>query len=275
MRLRRRVELSLLIKIALLAVLGLFSLMHFICSQAQAPTAVLTPTPTVVVYDKCEPNNRISQACRLTSSIPMRAYVWGPDNREDIYYIDAKSRDFITISLANIPCNADYDLQLFDSNLKLLSESRNYDNLPEIIVYGPSQKGRYYIRVFALKCSVIQPYVLTVIITSPSSSPTPTRGWRSWLSHIVGLLGSSLGVFISLWLTTAVGLVKKKELKHTAFFALAIATITYAGSRSAYAPFFEYGSPQEFFAAITNGFTWSTSFPLIAEALRKRQKVDN
>jgi hypothetical protein len=87
---------------------------------------------------------------------------------------------------------------------------------------------------------------------------------EEWVMHLLGLGGEAIGVFISLWLTRAAGLLPRRARKQIAGISLAIAVVSYAMSQAALSEV--TSSPQFFFQNIKDGFSWSTSLPLFAKA---------
>ncbi len=88
---------------------------------------------------------------------------------------------------------------------------------------------------------------------------------EEWGVHLLGLGGEAVGVFISLWLTRAAGLLPNHVRRQIVGISLAIALVSYATSQAA-----QRGaailSPQFLFQTIKDGFAWSTSLPLFAKA---------
>lgn len=97
----------------------------------------------------------------------------------------------------------------------------------------------------------------------PPPGPTPGEVWQA---HGFGILAEAVGVAISLWLTKAAGLLPKRLRKGVVSLSLAIALVSYATAQAVATEPLTYVSPQFVFASIKDGFTWSTSMPLIARA---------
>ena len=97
----------------------------------------------------------------------------------------------------------------------------------------------------------------------PPAGPPPAEVWQA---HGFGLLAEAVGVAISLWLTKSAGLLPKRLTRGVLGLSLAIALISYATAQAVAPEPLTYVSPQFIFARIKDGFTWSTSMPLIARA---------
>ena len=97
----------------------------------------------------------------------------------------------------------------------------------------------------------------------PPTGPTPAEVWQA---HGFGMLAEAVGVAISLWLTKSAGLLPKRLRKGVLGLSLAIALISYATAQAATPEPLTYLSPQFIFACVKDGFTWSTSMPIIARA---------
>jgi len=95
---------------------------------------------------------------------------------------------------------------------------------------------------------------------------------EEWGVHILGLAGEAVGVFISLWLTRAAGLLPRRARKQIVGISLAIAVVSYATSQAAQKGTVTV-SPQFLFQTIKDGFAWSTSLPLFAKAFGQVDEV--
>jgi hypothetical protein len=109
------------------------------------------------------------------------------DDMDDWYRLEALEGDRISAYL-RVP--ADYDLELYDSELGLLQPSALIGTQPESIEHTAPTAGTYYLRVFRssnTRCSWDQPYVLDVdVFTPPPCLDTrfddDSQSRASWLS---------------------------------------------------------------------------------------------
>jgi LysM repeat protein len=101
--------------------------------------------------------------------------------------------------------------------------------------------------------------VLDVPAPAPSSSMV-------WFTHLVGLGGEVLGVFMSLWLALVAGLLPKPIRRQVLGISLVVGTVSYA-STYAVASAEVLLTPTFLFLAIKDGFAWAAAFPMLARAL--------
>jgi hypothetical protein len=116
-------------------------------------------------WARYEPNDTIATAYGpLTSNQIYEAYIW-PVGDQDYYFIDVTSTAAkITVSLTNIPTDADYDLYLYNSTPSLVASSAHYGSVDEFIEYQPTATGRYIIRIYPYQgANKDQPYRLRAV----------------------------------------------------------------------------------------------------------------
>jgi LysM repeat protein len=97
----------------------------------------------------------------------------------------------------------------------------------------------------------------------PPPAPALIQVWRT---HGLGVLAEVVGVAIGLWLSRAAGLMPKRIRGGSWVLSLAIAAASYATTHVVAATPVTYVSPGFIFAAVKDGFFWSSSMPLVARA---------
>jgi hypothetical protein len=106
----------------------------------------------------------------------------------------------------------------------------------------------------------------TIIL--PVISPTAPE---VWITHLVGIGGEMLGVFMSLWLALVAGLLPKHIRRQVLGISVVLGIVSYATTR-AVLPDAVLLTPAFLFAAIKDGFAWAAAFPLLARALGIREE---
>lgn len=97
--------------------------------------------------------------------------------------------------------------------------------------------------------------------------PTPERGLvDTWGVHGLGLLAELIGVLLSFWLASMVGLLPKGVRNQIFGISSVLAIVSYAASQSV-AVDNPMTSPQFLFGALKDGFMWSAAFPMLARLL--------
>lgn len=97
--------------------------------------------------------------------------------------------------------------------------------------------------------------------------PAPaTNTVDQWITHLIGLAGTALGVFMSLWLAMVAGLlpppIRRQVLGISLVLGVASYTATYAVIQEPVRL-----TPTFLFIAIRDGFAWAAAFPMLARAL--------
>lgn len=102
--------------------------------------------------------------------------------------------------------------------------------------------------------------------------PPEATDWRKAFStHAAGLGAAFIGVFMSFWLSLAVGIVAKGYRAQILGISFVLALASYAATQASAAgqPVL---TPQFLFASIKDGFAWSSAFPMFAWALGIRDR---
>lgn len=102
--------------------------------------------------------------------------------------------------------------------------------------------------------------------------PPEATDWREAFStHAAGLGAAFIGVFMSFWLSLAVGIVAKGYRAQIFSISFVLALASYAATQASAAgqPVL---TPQFLFASIKDGFAWSSAFPMFAWALGIRDR---
>ncbi len=100
-------------------------------------------------------------------------------------------------------------------------------------------------------------------IVVPIPSPTPVN---EWLTHLIGLGGTVLGVLMSLWLALVAGLLPKRIRGQVLGISLVLGVASYASTYAVVqGPVLL--TPTFLFIAIRDGFAWAAAFPMLARAL--------
>jgi LysM repeat protein len=100
-------------------------------------------------------------------------------------------------------------------------------------------------------------------IIIPPPSPTPAS---EWATHALGIAGTVLGVFMSLWLALVAGLLPRGIRRQVLGISLVLGLTSYATTYAvAGAPV--QLTPAYLFGAIKDGFAWAAAFPMLARAL--------
>lgn len=137
--------------------------MFTVTLQSTTRTVFLPLVQVSHPWFRYESNNTIATAYGpLTSNQVYEAFIW-PAGDQDYYFINvASTASDITVSLTNIPADADYDLYLYDSTPSLVASSAQYGSVNEFIRYRPVASGRYNIRIYPYQgANKDQPYRLT------------------------------------------------------------------------------------------------------------------
>ena len=96
--------------------------------------------------------------------------------------------------------------------------------------------------------------------------PAPeTTTWSEWGTHLLGLAGTVLGVFMSLWLALVAGLLPKPIRRQLLGISLVLGISSYAASAAVAGPVLL--TPAYIFGTIKDGFAWAAAFPMLARAL--------
>lgn len=130
-------------------------------SAGSPPPAQGAGLPPAQEADAYEPNDDYSQATGpVTSGEVIRAYIsWEQD--VDVYYIQIRTTQTISVKLTDIPSGTDYDLYLLDRSSVLASSDSQAST--ELIDYMPSETGTYWIAVSSYSgASSTSPYTLTI-----------------------------------------------------------------------------------------------------------------
>lgn len=111
------------------------------------------------------------------------------------------------------------------------------------------------------------------VLAIPSPSPTPVT---VWFTHLVGILGVMLGVFMSLWLALAAGLLPKPIRKQVLGISMVVGLVSYASTYAVVSQDVVL-TPTFLFIAIKDGFAWAAAFPMLARALgiREAERADS
>ena len=155
--------------------LVLATLSGSISSAAQPLASELAASPTSI--DVCTEPNDVAQQAQGPLLCDTTYYCLLEKNWDlDFFYIDLTGPVVITIDLTDIPPASDWDLYLYDSEVKELAYSVEAGNSPELIAHDISEPGRYYI---AVECydgpRNDYPYTLSISCTVPSGdTPTPS-----------------------------------------------------------------------------------------------------
>lgn len=105
-------------------------------------------------------------------------------------------------------------------------------------------------------------------LTVPPTEPD----WQRLLgTHAAGLGAEFLGVFMSFWLALAVGIIPKGYRVQIFGISFVLAFASYAAAQAGTATN-PAMTPQFLFAAVKDGFAWSTAFPMFAWALGIRER---
>jgi len=102
--------------------------------------------------------------------------------------------------------------------------------------------------------------------------PPDASDWREvWSTHLAGIGAAFVGVFMSFWLSLAVGIVAKGYRAQIFSISFVLALASYAATQASAAgqPVL---TPQFLFASIKDGFAWSSAFPMFAWALGIRDR---
>lgn len=86
-----------------------------------------------------------------------------------------------------------------------------------------------------------------------------------WLVHAAGLGAEILGVLMSFWLSLVAGLLPAGFRKQVLGISAVLGLASYAAGHAADTTALDL-TPQFVFRAITDGFAWSSAFPLFARA---------
>jgi hypothetical protein len=106
------------------------------------------------------------------------------------------------------------------------------------------------------------------LLLIPSPSPTPIT---VWFTHLVGIMGVVLGVFMSLWLALAAGLLPKPIRKQVLGISMVVGLVSYASTFAVVSEDVVL-TPTFLFIAIKDGFAWAAAFPMLARALGIRDE---
>ncbi len=121
-------------------------------SITPTPTQTLTPTPTptkIPPKDAWEPNDTSGKAYGpLASGQVYEGYSSSSGDR-DYFWIEIQSLDRITIVLEDIGDDADYDVYLYDADLREIARSASGRGEDEEIICHPATTGKYYILVYS------------------------------------------------------------------------------------------------------------------------------
>ena len=102
------------------------------------------------------------------------------------------------------------------------------------------------------------------VLSIPSPPFAPLLEWEL---QLVGLAGTCVGVFISFWLCRTAGLLPRILHRRVFGVSLAVAIISYATMQASNPELPSTITPVFLLNAIKDGFAWSTSIPLLANAL--------
>ena len=111
------------------------------------------------------------------------------------------------------------------------------------------------------------PVVTGQVLLIPSPSPTPIT---VWFTHLVGILGTMLGVFMSLWLALVAGLLPKPIRKQVLGISLVLGLVSYASTYAVIGTAVVL-TPTYLFITIKDGFAWAAAFPMLARAIGIRE----
>jgi LysM repeat protein len=112
-----------------------------------------------------------------------------------------------------------------------------------------------------------QPDAWIIVPGKPITIPPPkTTAVDEWWTHLVGLGGTILGVFMSLWLALIAGLLPKPIRRQVLGISLVLGLTSYATTHAVAGPVVLL-SPAFLFASIKDGFAWAAAFPMLARAL--------
>lgn len=115
-----------------------------------------------------EPNDSFTAAHPLGSG-SYCGYISSASD-EDFYRLDVSTLGPIYVDLTSIPSHTDYDLQLYDNDMRLLDGSYSGLNYDEYIGFQPTETGSYYVRVYPYSGSnPDDAYQLTVSYNGPDS----------------------------------------------------------------------------------------------------------
>ncbi len=146
--------------------------------SAPAPTEEPTATSTPFHEDAYEPNDSMIQA--FGPVVPGQEYQAYINGKEDIdfFYFEIEVPEAVTISLTDIPAEADYDLYLVTAEEDVLSSSASSGEVEERIEYTTSSVGIFYILVLPFhNFSETEPYSLR-LESSPAPTPSGTDGYE-------------------------------------------------------------------------------------------------
>lgn len=100
------------------------------------------------------------------------------------------------------------------------------------------------------------------IIVPPPESTSPAE----WGTHALGIAGTILGVFMSLWLALVAGLLPRRIRRQVLGISLVLGLTSYATTYAAVGGSVQL-TPTYLFIAIRDGFAWAAAFPMLARAL--------
>lgn len=101
----------------------------------------------------------------------------------------------------------------------------------------------------------------TVVV--PPAPPMPVELWQA---QGLGIMGEAIGVSIGFWLARKAGLMPKRLRRGVLGLSLTIAAVSYSARLVVASEVLSHVSPQAVFAAVKDGFVWSTSMALAAKA---------
>ena len=101
----------------------------------------------------------------------------------------------------------------------------------------------------------------TVLIPSPSPTPATV-----WFTHLIGIAGEMLGVFMSLWLALVAGLLPRTIRRQVVGISVVIGLTSYASTYAVVGTDVLL-TPAYLFGTIKDGFAWAAAFPMLARAI--------
>jgi hypothetical protein len=135
-------------------------------------TATVEPTPTATPSheDSYEPNDSMLQASGPL--VPGQTYLGYISDKNDLdfFYLEIDAPQILTLTLTDMPPDADYDLYLVTGEEDLLAESASSGQADEHIEYTTSSVGVFYVLVLPFhNFSSAEPYTLRLEL-----QPVPT-----------------------------------------------------------------------------------------------------
>jgi C1A family cysteine protease len=96
--------------------------------------------------DNYEPNNSQATSALITTGTGISGLINPPGDIDWFKFSNTSSQKNIKVELYDLP--ADYDLQLYDANGKVLKTSQKRGTTPELINYNTAKVASYYIKVY-------------------------------------------------------------------------------------------------------------------------------